>query len=240
MRLQFACDAALTDIEGTLGSIAFVRETLFPYARQHLGTFVRAHRGQPAVESALSDAAQASGISPRDEASLVETLRQWIDEDRKTTSLKTLQGAIWARGYEDGALRGHLYDDAVDALQVWRSGGIALYVYSSGSVEAQRLFFTHSVAGNLLHLFDGCFDTTLGPKTESSSYSAIARGIGVPAKHILFLSDSIAELNAARDAGMRTVQIVRSQDGTKPAPGHAFVQSFDALELRSMRALLDR
>ena len=240
MRLQFACDAALTDIEGTLGSTAFVRETLFPYARESLRSFVREHRGEPAVETALVEAAEASGTSPRNEPALVETLLAWIDEDRKTTSLKTLQGAIWARGYEDGSLRGHLYDDAVDALHVWRAAGIGLYVYSSGSVDAQHLFFTHSVAGNLMHLFDGCFDTTAGAKTEPSSYTHIAREIGMPAKHILFLSDSVAELNAARDAGLRTVQIVRSQDGTKPAPGHAFVQSFDALELRSMRALLDR
>ena len=240
MRLQFACDAALTDIEGTLGSTSFVRDVLFPYSRERLGEYVRAHRGEPVVETALTDASQSSGADLRDEHALVQALQRWIDEDNKTTSLKALQGSIWMRGYEEGALRGHLYDDAVDALRVWRSSGIALYVYSSGSTQAQRLFFTHSVAGNLVHLFDAYFDTTVGPKNEPSSYAQIAQQIGVPAKHILFLSDSVAELNAARDAGLRTVQVVRSQDGTKPAPGHAFVQSFDALELRSMRALQDR
>ncbi len=164
MRLQFACDAAVTDIEGTVGSIAFVRETLFPYAREQLAGFVREHRGEPVVETALNDASQSAGINPRDEDALVQTLRQWIDEDRKATSLKGLQGLIWARGYEEGTLRAHLYDDAADALRVWRSSGIAIYVYSSGSIDAQRLFFTHSVAGNLANLFDGYFDTSVGGK----------------------------------------------------------------------------
>jgi len=240
MRLQFACDAALTDIEGTLGSTAFVRDVLFPYSRDHLAEFVQAHRGDRVVENALGDASQSSGVALTDEESLLSTLRRWIEEDRKVTSLKALQGSIWARGYEEGELRGHLYDDAVDALRVWRSSGISLYVYSSGSADAQRLFFTHSVAGNLVHLFDAYFDTTVGPKSDSRSYRSIAQTIGVPERHIVFLSDSVSELNAARDAGLRTVQIVRAQDGTKPAPGHAFVQSFDALELRSMRALQDR
>jgi len=240
LRLQFACEAALTDIEGTLGSVAFVKEVLFPYAREHLDQFVREHRGKSEVETALSDAAQFSGIDARDQDALTRTLRQWISEDRKRTSLKALQGSIWAGGYRDGRLRGHLYEDAVEALRAWRAAGIGLYVYSSGSVDAQQLYFSHSVAGNLASLFDGYFDTTVGPKGEASSYRRIAERIGISPEHILFLSDSPAELNAARDAGLRTVQVARSQDGTQTARGYAFIQSFDQLELRSIRALLDR
>lgn len=240
MRLQFACEAALTDIEGTVGSIAFVKDVLFPYATEHLAEYVRRHRGEPTVETALSDAAQSSGAELGDERALGQILRQWISEDRKTTSLKALEGSIWASGYEDGTLHGHLYDDAVDALRAWRSAGIALYVYSSGSVDAQQLLFSHSVAGNMASLFEGYFDTATGPKDEAASYLRIAESIGMAPKHILFLSDSVAELDAARDAGLRTVQVARPQDGTQPAPGHAFIQSFEQLELRSMRALLDR
>jgi enolase-phosphatase E1 len=184
--------AILTDIEGTTSSIAFVTDTLFPYARARLADWIAAHADEAA--SILKDV-------PGDP---VETLTRWIDEDRKETALKTLQGLIWAEGYADGTLKGHVYPDAAEALRRWHAEGLRLYVYSSGSIVAQKLIFGHSNAGDLTRLFSGYFDTTSGPKKEAASYRRIAADIGLPVEDILFLSDSIPEIEAARAAGLKT------------------------------------
>jgi enolase-phosphatase E1 len=193
--------AILTDIEGTTSSIAFVAETLFPYARARLPAFVAAHPGE-----AAPILAEVAAIEPGDP---VATLTRWIDEDRKATPLKTLQGMIWADGYREGAFTGHIYPDAVAALRRWRDAGIALYVFSSGSVAAQKLLFGHSDAGDLTPLFSGYFDTTTGPKREAASYHAIADAIGLASDEILFLSDTPQEIAAAREAGLSALLIDR-------------------------------
>ena len=194
--------AILTDIEGTTSSIAFVAETLFPYARARLPGFVAAHPEQ--VAPILAEVAAAEPGDP------VTTLIRWIDEDRKATPLKALQGMIWADGYRERAFTGHIYPDAVSALRRWHEAGIALYVFSSGSVPAQKLLFGHSDAGDLTPLFSGYFDTVTGPKREAESYRAIAAAIGFPTADILFLSDTPEEVAAARAAGMQALLIDRS------------------------------
>jgi len=188
--------AVLTDIEGTTSSIAFVTDTLFPYARARLAAWIAAH---PEAAPILRDV-------PGDP---VEKLTRWIDEDRKETALKTLQGLIWAEGYADGTLEGHVYPDAAEALRRWHADGLGLYVYSSGSVAAQKLIFGHSNAGDLTPLFSGYFDTTTGPKKEAESYRRIAAEAGLPVQDILFLSDSVPEIEAARAAGLRTCLVDR-------------------------------
>ncbi|MBL8646208.1 MAG: acireductone synthase [Sphingosinicella sp.] len=189
--------AVLTDIEGTTSSIAFVTDTLFPYARARLAGWIATHP---------DDAAPILNDVPGD---AVETLTRWIDEDRKETALKTLQGLIWAEGYADGTLEGHVYPDAAEALRRWHADGLSLYVYSSGSVAAQKLIFGHSNAGDLTPLFSGYFDTTTGPKKEAESYLRIAVEIGLPVQEILFLSDSVPEIEAARGAGLKTCLVDR-------------------------------
>lgn len=233
-----ACRAVLTDIEGTTSTIAFVHDVLFPYADAHLDAYVAAHREEPAVARALLDAAREAGEEPDvDDATVLGHLHRWIAEDRKSTPLKTLQGLIWKEGYERTGLRGHLYPDAAEALRRWADAGIALYVYSSGSVEAQRVLFGNSDHGDLSPLFGGYFDTTTGPKRERASYETIARAIGLPPREILFLSDVDAELDAARAAGMQTVRLLRPAD-TPPGTTttHASATSFDQLELRATAA----
>jgi 2,3-diketo-5-methylthio-1-phosphopentane phosphatase len=140
----FRCAAVVTDIEGTTGSIAFVRDVLFPYAQQHLAAFVAQHRGDPAVARLLRDAAEAAGEPELADDRVVALLQRWITEDRKVTPLKTLQGLIWAAGYAGGELQGHVYPDAAAGLRRWQAAGLALFVYSSGSVAAQKLQFGHS------------------------------------------------------------------------------------------------
>ncbi|MDH7975373.1 acireductone synthase [Sphingomonas sp. AR_OL41] len=194
--------AILTDIEGTTSSIAFVAETLFPYARARLPTFVAAHPAESAP--LLAEVAAAEAGDP------VETLLRWIDEDRKATPLKTLQGMIWADGFRDGVFTGHIYPDAAAALRRWHAAGIGLHIFSSGSVAAQKLLFGHSDVGDLTPLFSGYFDTNTGPKREATSYRAIAAAIGLAPAAILFLSDTPQEIAAARAAGLQALLIDRA------------------------------
>lgn len=221
--------AIVTDIEGTTGSIRFVHEVLFPYARAHLGEFLRQHALEPEVADELAATRELAFDPEADLERLIAILEAWIDQDRKATPLKALQGMIWAQGYRDGDFTGHVYPDAVAGLARWHAQGIALYVYSSGSIQAQRLLFGHSDAGDLTPLFAGYFDTTIGAKREAESYRRIRAAIGVAAEEVLFLSDVVEELDAAREAGLATVQLVREAGMTTGA--HPVAANFDEVDL---------
>ncbi|MCB1735882.1 MAG: acireductone synthase [Gammaproteobacteria bacterium] len=203
--------AVLTDIEGTTTSISFVYDVLFPYARAHLAAFVREHAEQPEIALELDAVRAELGDTSLDNESVIEVLLGWAKEDRKITPLKSLQGQIWRDGYANGGFTGHVYPDAVAALRRWHAVGCALYVYSSGSVAAQKLLFRYSDAGDLTPLFSGYFDTKTGGKREMISYQTIAASIGLEASDILFLSDIAEELDAARQAGMQTAWLVRDR-----------------------------
>lgn len=223
--------AIVTDIEGTTSSLSFVKDVLFPYARTHLAVFVHAQQHQPAVRAVLDEVAR---LVERP-LTLDETIAQlyaWIDQDQKITPLKTLQGMIWETGYQQGDFLGHIYDDAVTQLRAWHARGLALYVYSSGSVHAQKLLFSHTAYGDLTPLFSGYFDTTVGGKRDIVAYQRIAQTIKAPPADILFLSDISAELDAARAAGWQTLQLVR--DAAAPDhsfPAHPQVSSFAQIAL---------
>jgi enolase-phosphatase E1 len=210
----------LTDIEGTTSSISFVKEMLFPFARKALPTFVRAHGHEPQVRHWLDAVAVEHGAICSDDT-IVETLQGWIDEDRKHTALKALQGMVWAEGYAAGTLQADMYPDAAAALRRWHAAGHRLAVYSSGSVAAQQLLFAHTDAGDLTPLFDAFFDTEVGHKREAGSYRTIAGRLGTEGGDIVFLSDVVEELDAARDAGLRTVLVDRLQDYPRPRTGDA-------------------
>lgn len=220
----------LTDIEGTTSSISFVKDVLFPYARERLPAFVITHSDLPEVQHWLHAAAEEAGLVSASEQEMIDLLVGWIDADRKSTALKALQGMIWADGYANGEFRAHLYPEVSARLREWHAQGLRLYVYSSGSVAAQKLFFRHSEAGDLTPLFQGYFDTETGPKRDAESYRRIATTIGVPAGTILFLSDIEAELDAARAAGMRTVQLARAPMICPDASAHRCVADFDAID----------
>ncbi len=227
--------AILTDIEGTTSSISFVRDVLFPYARHALPGFVREHGGDPEVRRWLDAVAVEAGGLCQDEV-IVETLQGWIDQDRKHTALKALQGMVWAAGYRQADFTAPIYPDAALALQRWHDLELPLYVYSSGSVPAQKLFFGHSDAGDLTGLFSGWFDTETGGKREPESYTRIADAIGLPPNQVLFLSDVVEELDAARSAGMHTVLVDRLEDYPAPrleeaAHGHTRVSGFQDIAL---------
>lgn len=224
--------AILTDIEGTTSSIDFVHQTLFPYSRRRVRGFLREQAGNDAVQALLADVETIAGSDlSLDEAA--DLLEQWIDEDRKLTPLKTLQGMLWAQGYATGELVGHVYADTPEYLLGWKAAGIRLYVYSSGSVEAQKLIFGHTAYGDLTPAFTDYFDTRIGGKRELASYQRILERIGLPGGEVLFLSDIGAELDAARSAGLRTCQLIRD-DKTTPAPGHPQAGSFAEVALRAL------
>jgi enolase-phosphatase E1 len=225
----------LTDIEGTTSSIAFVKDVLFPYARAALPQFVAEHGNEPEVRRWLDQVALESGGLCQD-TMIVEVLQGWIDQDRKHTALKALQGLLWQAGYAQGDYRAHIYPDAAIALRRWHAAGLRLAVYSSGSVPAQKLFFAHTEAGDLTSLFDAWFDTEIGGKREAPSYARIVEQLGLAADTVLFLSDVVEELDAARAAGLRTVLVDRMADYPQArvgesTHGHTRIQGFDELEL---------
>lgn len=228
--------AILTDIEGTTSSISFVKEVLFPYARNALPGFVQAHGNEPQVRQWLDVVATEIAASACQDEVIVETLQGWIDQDRKHTALKALQGMLWDVGYRNGDYTAHLYPEVADVLRGWQASGLPLYVYSSGSVPAQKLFFGFSDAGDLNSLFSGNFDTEVGGKREAPSYAHIAKAINIDPAEILFLSDVVEELDAAREAGLQTVLVDRLSDYPQPRTGeathgHTRVERFDQIML---------
>jgi enolase-phosphatase E1 len=222
-------NAIVTDIEGTTSSIDFVHQSLFPYARKHMRSFLRAQAHRPEVVAQLQEVAQLEGreLTVEDAADVLE---RWIAEDRKVTPLKALQGMIWKVGYENGELKGHVYPDAPKFLRAWFEAGIKLYVYSSGSVEAQKLIFGHTAYGDLTPLFSGYFDTRIGGKRESDSYRKILGELRAASGATLFLSDVGEELDAAREAGLQTFQLLRDQTA-KPSPTHRQARDFSGVAL---------
>lgn len=224
----------LTDIEGTTSSISFIKDVLFPYARRALPAFVRARGDEPQVRRWLDQVAAENGGICSDEMT-VETLQGWIDQDRKHTALKALQGLIWEDGYRNADFSAPIYPDAAQQLRAWHDAGLPMAVYSSGSVPAQKLFFGHSDAGDLSPLFGAWFDTEVGHKREADSYREIARRLQRDPGQVVFLSDVVEELDAAREAGMRTVLVDRLEDYPTPrlgdaARGHARVTGFDQVD----------
>jgi enolase-phosphatase E1 len=214
--MQPVITTILTDIEGTTSSISFVKDVLFPYARERLPAFVVTHADDSDVQHWLHEAAKEAGLVSASQQELIDLLLGWINADRKSTALKALQGMIWKDGYANGEYRAHVYPEVAMRLRAWHAAGKRLYVYSSGSVPAQKLFFAHTDAGDLGALFSGYFDTETGPKRDPESYRRIAAAIGAGAGEILFLSDILEELDAAAAAGV-----------------HGCVADFDAVDARA-------
>ena len=219
----------LTDIEGTTSSLSFVKDVLFPYSRQRMPTFIHQHARDEKVHAQLDEMRRLTGTELNDEQVVAQLLR-WIDEDKKITPLKALQGMIWEAGYRARDFTGHVYEDAARNLKKWKATGLKLYVFSSGSVQAQKLIFGYSDFGDLTPLFSGYYDTTIGNKRETNAYEKIAGDIGLPANAILFLSDIKEELDAARDAGMSTMQLIR-EGAPNRAAAHRQAHNFDEIVL---------
>ena len=204
----------LLDIEGTTCPVSFVAGTLFPYAAEHLGSFVKSHKDQAAVAELLASVQEswtqdgnleAQQLLAEPGAEVVAYLQLLIKQDRKLPELKDLQGLVWAEGYASGDLKGPLFADVAPALRRWHQQGTVLAVYSSGSVAAQQLLYGHSTEGDLRSLFSHWFDTRTGSKQDVGSYRAISEAMGVEGPKILFISDSLLECEAAHAADMQVL-----------------------------------
>lgn len=205
----------LTDVEGTTTSISFVHDSLFPFAKNKLKEFVYKELNNQEVQSILKQTKETAATESQkliNDEEACELLIEWIKNDRKHPALKNLQGLIWEEGYRSGVLQGHVYDDVLPALKAWREKGFLMGVYSSGSIKAQHLIFEFSTAGNLRSFFSNNFDTSIGHKREVESYKKISSQLKIPVSEILFLSDIKEELDAAKSAGLHTVQLVRQLD----------------------------
>ena len=219
--------AVLCDIEGTTTDIRFVQDMLFPYAAARIPSWIAGNAARPEVSAEIAAVQAETGARTLGE--VASTLLGWMAEDRKATQLKAIQGLVWEEGYREGLLRAHVYPDVAPALASWRALGLKLGVYSSGSIHAQKLLFGHTITGDLRPQFDAWFDTTTGPKREPGSYRKIADALALEPAGILFLSDVVAELDAAAGAGMRTCLILR--DGLVPSGGHPTATSFFEIEV---------
>jgi len=227
----------LLDIEGTTTPISFVYDILFPFARTQSAKYLQLNGGQPRVREILDQikrdhvADSEAGHGPPQWEDPPLTYLSWLMEhDRKLTGLKTLQGLIWEDGYRSGQLHGQVFSDVAPALQRWNKGNLDVRIFSSGSVLAQRLLFENSKQGNLAPMLRGYFDTTIGPKSDPESFRRIAQGFELPTNQILFISDVIAELDAARGAGYATLLCVRP--GNRPQAAHEYqtIASFDEIQ----------
>ncbi|MBI1374859.1 MAG: acireductone synthase [Phycisphaera sp.] len=243
--VRFDGRAILVDIEGTTSSIRYVYDEMFPYVRQRLRQFLAERFDTPETHAACETLARDVGHASLDAwarvaevnddragriAMVARRVLRLMDADTKATGLKALQGQIWESGFVSGELIAHVYPDVPVALRRWAAAGLDLRVYSSGSIAAQKLFFGHTEHGDLLGLFSGHYDTTTGPKKSPESYDAIADDWTLPATDILFISDVVEELDAARTAGMATA--LSDRPGNHPAPAghsHPVITGFDQI-----------
>lgn len=233
---SISCTAVLLDIEGTVSPVAFVYDVMFPFIRNNVESFLRENRHLAPVQEAIRLVGEDIGRSDTQTwlnengseplSTVTTAVHQLMDRDAKVTGLKQLQGLIWKDGFDSGQLVAELFSDVLPKLKQWKSTGLDLYIYSSGSIGAQKLFFGHTTEGDLLSLFSGHFDTTSGNKKEAGSYTCIADQIGVAPSSICFVSDVVAELDAAAEAGMKTLL---RPTGDIPDGPHPCISSFEEI-----------
>ncbi len=222
----------LLDIEGTTTPIAFVYDVLFPFARRHVSEYLK-QADLTDLRREYDAEIRQGGHPPPWSAEPAEYIHWLMDQDRKSTALKSIQGEIWLRGYESGELHGEVFPDVPPALEHWDRLKIDVRIFSSGSILAQRLLFSTTTAGNLTRFIRGYFDTTTGPKNEPASYGRIADSFGIPPGSILFISDITRELDAAGQARMQTVLCMRPGNHPQPSHSHTTITTFEEIQLPS-------
>jgi enolase-phosphatase E1 len=231
------------DIEGTTSATAFVMQRLYPYSSARFPAWIETRRDDPAIARAIGQVRDLIGDPSAGTDRIVQALRAWLAADKKVTPLKTVQGRIWEHGFANGDLVAHFYPDVIPALRAWKASGHDLYVFSSGSVTAQTSWFGHTPEGDLRPLLSGHFDTeNAGPKQRPDSYLTIAATTGADSAHTVFLSDVVAELDAAREAGWHTVGVRRPGEPHHDhgVGDHLAVASFTELDLTGERPAICR
>ncbi|GIU47280.1 enolase-phosphatase E1 [Shewanella sairae] len=221
--------AIVVDTAGTTTDLNFIEDVLFPYSAKALAAFLEENRHNVLVDNCICDVQDIALEPDADLARVTEILLQWIEEDRKATPLKTLQGLIWKQGYAKGEFKGHIFPDFIEALDGYKQQSLRVYSFSSGSVDAQKLLFSHSDAGDLTDKFNGHFDTRTGNKRFKQAYCNIVNTISLSPKQILFVSDVLEELKAASEAGLNVVQMVR--DDSQRTGDFRTINSFSELTI---------
>lgn len=224
--------AILLDIEGTTTPIAFVHDVLFSYARDHVREFLTTDSAAEDIALLREEHAVDESDAPplTDEIESIAAYVEWLIKlDRKSTALKSLQGKIWRQGYQDGSLKSQVFADVAPAFERWRERGLRISIFSSGSVLAQQLLFAHTEAGDLTPFIDSYFDTKIGKKGEAESYRKIAEVMGLAPQEILFISDVVAELHAANEAGMKTILSIRPGNSPQDTEYHS-IHRFDEIQ----------
>ncbi|KAJ1969719.1 enolase-phosphatase E1 [Dispira parvispora] len=229
-------EAVVLDIEGTTTPITFVHQVLFPYILEHAQFFLETHWDDSTCQNYLAGLAKQNTediqqgltdiptiVNLTDPAipkakkikTVVANIRYQMQQDRKIKALKDFQGYMWKDGYYSGDLKATVYEDVIDALRTWHERGVPVYIYSSGSVPAQKLLFGYSDHGDLTHYLHGYYDTSVGSKLAPESYQVIAGNIGREPANVLFVSDNPKEIQAAEATGMQVVISLR--------PGNALI-----------------
>lgn len=242
-----AAKTVICDIEGTTSSISFVKDVLFPYALKNVEEYLKTHWKEDATKTVVAALREQADEDKKAEVEGVVTIPaedsedvipdvvknvEWqMSLDRKTGALKTLQGLVWAKGYKDGSIKGHVYEDVKKALEQWSEGGRKVYIYSSGSVDAQKMLFEHSEQGDLVKYLSGYYDTKIGAKKEKDSYEAILKKVETTGEDALFLTDVVAEAKAAKEAGLNVVLLDR--------PGNAELSEDDRKEFTVVSSFSD-
>lgn len=240
-------NAVLLDIEGTTTPVDFVYEVLFPYAQRELQSYLEQHWNDPNVQDDLQMLVEHFAEEPRDDkgrplsegedqsnveafkSEVIERINWAIENDKKHAGLKSLQGRIWRSGYQGGELKAPLFDDVAGALRTWHERGVPVYIYSSGSVEAQKLLFEYTEEGDLRDLLSGYFDTHTGNKKEVESYRIISQELGEAPEDVLFVTDNLQEAEAADDAGMKVAVSKRPGNAELDDTSLPVIESFDAI-----------
>ncbi len=228
--IQLQVRYILMDIEGTVSDINFVKRVLFPYSREHLPSFIEQNWSDPTVNEKLSLLLEKPVKTSAQIQHCINQLLDYIDCDIKNESLKFVQGLIWQKGFESKRFTAPLYPDVLPNWKRWSSMGLPMGIYSSGSVQAQKLFFQHTEQGNILPFLDQHFDLSIGSKKASTSYLNIAETLKVPATSIVFLSDITQELASAAEAELQVVHVVRP--GTQSSDSFPVIESFNELKLQ--------
>ena len=246
--------AILLDIEGTTCPIDFVSQTLFPFAQKNLKAALMTRTSDTQIDRLVKEAINEwqSDSDPTSKTLLRQTtekppstndveeyLEHLIQSDRKSTALKQLQGIIWEQGYKSGELKSTLFSDVRPQFDIWNHSGIILAVYSSGSIQAQKLLYTHSREGDITDRFQHWFDTRTGPKLNHQSYTVIAQKLGVQSEQVLFISDHPGECDAARKSGMNTAFCLREGNPHQESGNHAVVHQLSDIDLGQINASAD-
>lgn len=210
--------AILLDIEGTTTPVEFVNEKLFSYARENLQSFLDENMEDQSIMKYIDEIKKVSGKSEP-----IEGVISLMDQDSKLKALKDLQARIWKSGYEKGELKGEVYDDVPPAFKRWIMDGRSIFIYSSGSVESQKMLFQSTKFGDLTKMIEGYFDTAVGSKKDPESYDMISGRIGLDGKNIAFFSDSLEEVEAARESEINSFLVCRSGE----CPQKEYIMNFN-------------